>query len=163
MNLNAILSEDLVFIQKDFSSAREVITFLSEQLLEKSYVKDDFLNAVLEREKKFPTGLYLDALNVAIPHTDTQYVLKSAIAIAILKKPVQFKKMDDPSKEIPVYLVFLIAIDGSGEYVKFLSKLVSALGDRSFVKSLYYSKTSKDVINLLSKALIGEKETSILR
>jgi PTS system galactitol-specific IIA component len=163
MSLNVILSKDLVFIQKDFSSASEVIKFLSEQLLEKSYVKDDFLNAVLKREEEAPTGLYLGGLNVAIPHAGAQYVLKSSIAIAILKKPVQFKQMDNPSKEIPVYLVFLIATDGSSGRVKFLSKLASVFEDQSFVKSLYYSQTSEDVINLLSKVIIDEKETSIPR
>jgi len=158
MKFDTILHEDLVFVQKDFSSAKEVITFLSKKLLEKGYIKEDFLPAVLEREEKFPTGLYLGSINVAIPHTDVKHVVKQTMVIATLKSPVKFGKMDNPKKKILVHMVFLLAIVDPKGYIKFLSRLTSMFGDLDFVSSIYYSKTPEKLLESLKEAFENKIE-----
>jgi len=151
MKLDTILHEDLVFVQKDFSNAKEVITFLSKKLLEKGYVKEDFLPAILEREEKFPTGLYLGKINVAIPHTDIKYVNKSGMAVATLKKPISFGKMDDPTIGIPVHIVFLLALVDPNKCLKFLSSLTRSFNDESFISLIYSLNDTERFVELTKK------------
>lgn len=158
MDLDTILHEDLVFIQKDFSSAKEVITFLSKKLLEKGYVKEGFLPAVLEREEKLPTGLYLGSINVAIPHTDVKHVVKQTIAIVTLKSPVKFGKMDNPEKKILVHIVFLLAVADPKGYVKFLSKLTGSFNNKLFIKKIYNGTRSREIIEQLKETLQDVKQ-----
>ena len=155
MNGGTILNDELIFAQRDFSSAEEVITFLSGQLLTRGYVKEDFLPAVLKREKTFPTGIYLGTINVALPHTDAEHVLKPALAIVTLKSPVRFGKMDNPEEKISVHIVFLLAIVDPNAYVKFLSKLTSFFGNPGFTESIYSSQTLEEVSVIMNKALSG--------
>lgn len=149
MDFDGMVNEELIFVHKSFESDKEVISFLSKQLQEKGFVKESFLKAVIEREGEHPTGLYLGNINVAIPHTDIEYVLKPGLAVATLNKPVVFRKMDEPNKSIPVSIVFLLAILDPQEYVNFLAKLARGFSNSSFVSSLLSSKNSLEVKNLL--------------
>ncbi|MGC8979364.1 PTS sugar transporter subunit IIA [Caldisericum sp.] len=158
MNFDTILSDDLIFVKRDYQTANEVITFLSERLLEKGYVKEDFLPAVLEREKKFPTGLYLGSINVAIPHTDVKHVIKQAVTIVTLKNPVKFRKMDNPDEEIPVHIVFLLAIVDPKEYVKFLADLTKSFSDKVFIQKIYDTSSPWQLLNLFKHALQLERQ-----
>ena len=137
MNFENMLREDLIFTQKHFESKEDAILFLAEQLKEKEYIYKTFANAVVEREEKYPTGLYLGKINVAIPHTDTKHVKQSGVAILTLDKPVIFNKMDDPSQTIPVLIIFLLAVSEPNEYVQFLSKLVGNFSKEEVVKRIY--------------------------
>ena len=42
---------------------------------------DGYIESVIEREKIFPTGLEFPKYCIAIPHTDSKYIKKDAIAI----------------------------------------------------------------------------------
>jgi PTS system galactitol-specific IIA component len=153
MNNISILDEHLIFTGQEFSNSEEVITFLSKKLYEFGYVKEGYLEAVLEREQKFPTGLYLGNINVAIPHADIKYANKSGIAIVILRNPVKFKKMDNPSEEIPVHIIFLLVIVKPDDYVKFLSKLTSAFGNQDFLSKLVTSEDAKTISSLMANII----------
>ncbi len=87
------VEDKFVFIDLDASSSEESIRKMSKFLREAGYVKASFEDAVLSREEMFPTGLPTPEIGVAIPHTDPEHVIYPTIAIAILKKPVEFKQM----------------------------------------------------------------------
>ena len=81
---------DLIKINLDVNDNEEVINELGTMLLKKGYVKDTYINAVIERERILPTGLDLGELGVAIPHTDSQHVNQANIAVGLLKNPIEF-------------------------------------------------------------------------
>ena len=153
MDFEEVVNEELVFVQESFGDYKEVIRYLSTHLREKGFVKQGFMNEVLKRELKNPTGLYLGDINVAIPHTEAKYVNKSGIAIATLKTPIKFRKMDDPEETIPVHIVFLIAVNNPKNYVKLLSKLTSSFSDKVFVKSLYSTRDSTEFVELIKNVI----------
>jgi PTS system galactitol-specific IIA component len=50
---------------------QNVLKIMGDYLYENDYVKETYTNAVIEREKTYPTGLEIpNAINVAIPHAD---------------------------------------------------------------------------------------------
>jgi PTS system galactitol-specific IIA component len=157
MDFEEIIKDYLTFLDESFNSSSEVISFLSRQLEIHGFVNDGFLEAVLERESKFPTGLYLGDINVAIPHTEIKYAKKSGVAIVRLMKPVYFRRMDYPDKEVEVSLVFLLSIVNPGEYVNFLSKLTQSFGDYAVVRQLFLTKSKDEFLKILKDSLCAKE------
>ena len=148
-----IVKEELIFVQKSFKENSDVIKFLSEELRKRSFVKESFCDAVLEREKKYPTGLYLGKINVAIPHADIKYVNKPGMAVATLQKPISFRKMDDPTLSIPVHIVFLLALVDPNEYLKFLSNLTRSFNDESFISLIYSLNDTERFVESIKRVI----------
>ena len=78
----------------------EVIRTMCQNLEAKGYVRDDFAQRVLERERTASTSFYT---GFALPHTFEGTVVKPSISIAILDKPLRWGEYD-------VELVILLAI-----------------------------------------------------
>ena len=62
---------DLIFMNVDAQNDSDIISLLGNKMLEKGYVKDTYVDAVIERESILPTGLDIGDLCVAIPHTQS--------------------------------------------------------------------------------------------
>ncbi|MFX0173874.1 MAG: PTS sugar transporter subunit IIA [Candidatus Hodarchaeota archaeon] len=101
-----------IFVKKSSAKNKlEVIHELVEYLCKIGYVKDTYEKAIQFRELDFPTGLELQgSYNVAIPHAETEHVIRPAIALAILENSIEWESMEDPDENISVHLVFLLAI-----------------------------------------------------
>lgn len=118
-------------------------------MFEKGYVKSTYIDAVLEREKTLPTGLDIGEMCVAIPHTDSKHVNESNVALAVLKNPVEFRNMIDPSKKVEVMVVFLLAINDPDSQVTLLSKLMSVFQNVELLKQIKGSSSTEEVTKLL--------------
>lgn len=147
-----ILSKDLVIIGCKAIDGDEVISGLARLLESEGYVKDTYLKAVLDREKIYPTGLFTMPVNVAMPHTDSTHVNKSAIAIAVLDKPVKFNKMGGGADDsLDVSLVFLLAIKDPKLIMETLMKLMTVFQDKELLENLSLAKTKDEIIHYMSK------------
>jgi PTS system galactitol-specific IIA component len=133
------------------SGTREdVLSFLSDKLRERNFVKDSYKRSLLEREKKHPTGLVLsDLVNVAIPHTDPEFANADVFVIGIPQNEVKFGRIDDPSVEIAVDLIFLFVIKDPNEYLTFLSKLTENFANKEFLG--YIKERNIEKINAFLK------------
>jgi len=111
---------------------------LSTILESKGYVKDSYQESIINREKRFPTGLKVeDLVNIAIPHTDVEHVLKPTMVIVKHSSgDLKFFRMDEPEDEIPVDVVFLLVVKEPDGYVNFLAALTSLFQDAEFIKQL---------------------------
>ena len=104
--------EDTVYISSK-TTAEEVIKEISDKLLEKGLVKPEFYENVIGREKDYPTGIDLgvvneDLPNIAIPHTEGEFVNVRRVIPVHLENPVTFKNMIDPSSSMEVKFLFMI-------------------------------------------------------
>lgn len=120
----------------------DAILFASLKLYEKGYVSEEFGNHCIEREKLYPTGLDT-AFPVAIPHTEAEFVNETAISILRLKKPVVFKSMAEPDKDIFVHYVFNLAIKEKQDQVIFLAKLIHFVQDSEILEKLFNADKEK--------------------
>ena len=110
------------------------LSYIADKLTELGYVKEDYKQSLLEREKIFPTGIYLpDAINVAIPHTETYLVNQDLFVIGIPEKPILFNQIDEPEEELLVDMIFLFAIKNSNEYLSVLASLTENLSNDEFL------------------------------
>lgn len=141
----SLIKKDLVFSHKSFNTKEETIAFLAGALNKKGVAKDSYQNALLEREKKFPTGLPTGDVKVAIPHADSEHVNESAIAVTTLDSPVSFKNMGDPEEDLKVSIIIMLAIAEPKAQVKMLQNLMSIVQDQNHLTKLLSYKTSNEL------------------
>ena len=104
MKLRDIVVEKAIIPQLKSTKRDEVINELVEALVESGAVEatlhEEFVKAVLTRERKGSTGF---GHGVAVPHVKSPKVEKLTVAIGISKEGIDFKALD---KE-PVFSLFL--------------------------------------------------------
>ncbi len=105
--------------------------------------KDQFLKAILSREKVVSTGI---GLGVAIPHAKLPNYHDFFIAIAISKKGIDWNALDNAA----VRLIFMIGgpDDKQTEYLQLLSSLTMAIKDEERRKKLLTLNSKEAIIQL---------------
>ncbi|MGC8690753.1 MAG: BglG family transcription antiterminator [Caldisericum sp.] len=139
----------VVYIKDSFKNKEELVKTIGKELIDKGYVKNGFVEAVLEREKKFPTGIE-SPIPFAIPHAESEYTLKSVIVIVLLKKPLLFNLTSDKNKSVPVSIVVLPAISNKEEDGKMLYKVIEKLNKPDIAKEILESNQSDKILRLLT-------------
>ena len=130
-----------------------MLSNLADYLIEEKMVKKSFKEAILEREKSYPTGLQFDGYGIALPHTDSEHVIKSQIAIMTLEKPVKFIEMASTDKEIDVKTIFMLALKDSNQHIKILQKVMELLQDKEAMSKIESFDDSKESVDKLIKLL----------
>lgn len=146
----------LVITEMKAKNGEDAIKQLSSLLFKKGYVKESYIRSVLEREEKYPTGIRLKGnINVALPHADIEHVLKAALAVAILEKPVKFRRMENPEALVEnVTMVFMPALNEPHGYIKFLGSFAeNVLQNPEIIKKLSSSKTPSEVSEVLEEQI----------
>ena len=138
---------------KNMKNNEEVLRTLSDELIRQGIAKPSFKEAVINREKEYPTGLKFENYSIAIPHTDSEHVNKSQIAIMTLEDPVKFVEMASSDNEIDVKIIFMLALKDSEQHIKILQKVMELLQDKEAMSKLELFDDSEENINKLIKIL----------
>ena len=101
-----------VFVTEQTTQAA-IFQEVADKLVEKQYVKPEFLVNLSEREKNYPTGIDMSVVNpdypnVAIPHTEGEFVNVRLVVPIKLVHPVEFHNMIDPIDKFDVSFLFMI-------------------------------------------------------
>ncbi len=121
-------SELSIIIDLDVQDAHTVISLLAEKLHAQGLVSADYGNQTWARELEHPTGLPTSPFAIAFPHADAEGVHQSALAIAILRTPIQFKNMADPDESLDVFIVLMLANKNPEEQIQTLRNLALLFG-----------------------------------
>jgi PTS system galactitol-specific IIA component len=153
-----IISENLIIVgsEPDPPSAEGIITILCERLVEEGYVDSSYCQAVLDRERQFPTGLPSLPYATAIPHADADGVKKTGIAVAILNYPVPFRAMDSPEEHLDVRVILLLAVADPSRQVPMLQWVCTLLQDQEVVKALASVKSPREAMTILETLMNGQ-------
>jgi PTS system galactitol-specific IIA component len=151
MNIKDFLHPEAVVLQLEAETSEEVIRALGGRLLDLDFVKDDFVEATLERERNMPTGLPLGGgINAAIPHVDIEYVKKSALGLATLKQDVVFYNMVENDVAVPCRLVIMLALDQPKSQVEMLQSVAALLQDPETIEKLMAAATTEEIFAALA-------------
>lgn len=151
-----LINADIIMLEMECVENNEILTAMANRLISKGYAKQGYLQAVLNREKEYPTGLPTNGVGVAIPHADTKYVLKPGIAVATLKNPVKFNVMGNPEQQVDVKLLFMLAIKEPKFQVNILKKLVSIFQVKQLLVKLINIKNEKELADTLNSIMNEE-------
>jgi PTS system galactitol-specific IIA component len=145
--------EDLILLRLEAAGHEDAIRALSARLQAGGYVHPSFAEAVILREKTFPTGLPTHP-PVAIPHTDVEHCLKPAVAVATLKNPVTFQAMGHGG-ELQVAIIFLLSITNPQSQVGWLGRLVQFFQQPGLLGRLKGAGSAREVAEILNERLLA--------
>ncbi|NIS83565.1 MAG: PTS transporter subunit EIIA [Anaerolineales bacterium] len=147
--VNSWIEEELVVTRLHATSAKDAIARLGGLLHKHGYVTDSFVEAALEREEMYSTGLATPTLPVAIPHAGAEHVRRTGIAIGILDKPVDFNLMGTPDHTLSVKIVFLLAVRHSKALGSFMTAIVEILRDKDLLPRIANANGEREIVDLM--------------
>lgn len=125
---------------------KETIEVLSNILIKNEDVLPAYTSSVIEAEINLATGIDLNSISIAIPHTNNaELINNTAVAIGILKKPVSFGSMIVVSETTPVSIVFLLAVKGINEQLAVIARLMKALQNEEWVDDFCKASSENDM------------------
>lgn len=154
--MSELIGPELVHIRIEVPNRDTLFTVMANRLQEEGRVESTFLQGLIDREVHYPTGLPVNG-GVAIPHTDPEHVLKDSISIATLATPVGFREMagiDDT--EIPVDVVFVLALGGSGQHLTMLQRVIKCIQDLEFMDVIRHSESAVEVAEITLAKLTSD-------
>lgn len=140
--------DDLVIVPMQSESAADAIVQLGARLQAGGFVKDSWIQATIEREKTFATGLPTPEVGVAIPHADVEHVLQQAIAVGVLEKPVEFGEMGNPDSTVPVRIVCALAVARSELLVMLLQRLVEMFQSPGVLSQIAEARSPAKIVKI---------------
>lgn len=150
------LKESLIFTKLSAVNYQEVMEKIGGALIQEGYGKESYVKALIDREAEFPTGLDVDGIGVAIPHTDVSHVKRQGVAIAVLKQPVTFLQMGTDDEEVEVEIVFMLAVVNPSEHMERLQRILAMIQDTKVLQKLKKAKTKTQMIEI-----VKEKESTL--
>ncbi|KER09039.1 MAG: PTS sugar transporter subunit IIA [[Candidatus Thermochlorobacteriaceae] bacterium GBChlB] len=152
MKLTDILSEKFIQLGLEAKSKNDLIEKMlmlvapHPSIIDKTKLRSD----VLKREKEMSTGI---GKNVALPHAKTSAVSAPVLAVATLKKEIDFAAIDGE----PVSLVFLLATPEQmlTQHLKLLSRISRVVSAETTREKMVKAATPEEVF-----ALFVEEEKS---
>ncbi|XQY91482.1 PTS mannitol transporter subunit IICBA [Metabacillus sp. HB246100] len=137
-----LLLEENIFVGKEFANKEEVIRFAGEALVKAGYVKESYVDAMLEREGITTTYM---GNNVAIPHGTEEAkkaVLKSGFTVIQVPNGVDFN--GEKAK-----LIFGIA-GKDGTHLDILSGIAVICSEQENVDKMVQAKTAKEIKDMIN-------------
>lgn len=142
-------NQKFLYYSSDEDDKETLLAKMSEVLIDAEFVHPSYQQAVIERERIFPTGLPTKGINVAIPHTDSIHVKKEGFLVGVLEKPVTFEMMASKDVFLEVELIFMLAIKQPEDQLVMLQKLMLLCQDEQNLQLLKAKEKVVEVEQLL--------------
>lgn len=147
-----MLDRNMIFPDMYAKDMEDVMRQLGGALTEAGYAKDSYVDALIEREKEYPTGLNAEVFGVAIPHTPVEHILKTTIAIGVLHDPVEFVEMGSDDDKLAVSIIFMLCIagkPGAHDHIDELQAVLSIIQDPETLKKIKDAKDAEKIMNII--------------
>lgn len=149
MNYKDMFYEKLIHLEMEGASEEAVFEKVAAQLRDLGFVNEGYLRGITAREQKFPTGLITQHVNIALPHSDPEYVEKPFVYIARLKNEVKVKQMGD-SQEMGVKNLFFLGIKDPKGQVGLLQAFMELFMQEEFVTRFINAQDETDIYQLFT-------------
>ncbi|TSB47581.1 PTS sugar transporter subunit IIA [Alkalicoccobacillus porphyridii] len=147
------IDQSLILQGIKVSSKEDALRLMATCMHEQGAVKASYIEAIIERENNYATGLPTKGVAVAIPHTDREHVIKKSLCVGVLEEPVDFVIMGESEQTVPVKLIFMLAMDENHAQLALLQKLMSVFQNEQILLSLANETHKETIISLLRDEL----------
>ncbi len=155
----ADILDNVIVLRVNKPTCEEVLGELSEAATKAGYAKPGYHKAILEREAKYPTGLHIPLIEVAIPHADAEWAIKPSLTIGILENPVAFGSMDGSGGDVMAGLVFMLTIEEPKDHINFLRAFSTVMGQPEILVDFAKTGQSDVLIEKIRKNLPSKTGT----
>ncbi len=146
--MNLFIDEAIIETNMTVVDSDSVITIIGKKLMLAGLVNDDFIEAVINREIEYPTGLPT-SIPVALCHTDPEYVKCSFLTVATLEKPVQFHEMGKPDNIQEVKIVFFLGILNKDKHINILKNIMKFIQSEPLLQSICATDSKSEIKKIL--------------
>jgi len=145
MKIEALLSEKYIVLNLELATKRQVIEKMLSIASGHAGVTDinELREDVLKREEEMSTGI---GKQIALPHAKTSAVTEPVLALATLRKEINFDSIDNE----PVQIVFLLATPAEmlAEHLKLLGRITRIAGREEVRRRLLLAESPAGVLEL---------------
>lgn len=142
--------ENLIMNKAPWTSRQEALAALSQLLEDHGNVQAGFTASVMQREKLSSTAV---GRGIAIPHGNTSYVLKSAIAVAVLQEPVDWE-----SEQVDLIFMLALKFEDAKYAGPFFRRFYEAIDNPEWVRQFRRCLTNGDMLIYLKHNFQNKKE-----
>ena len=147
----------VALFHKDAENQFDALKIIADELISSGVAKESFYEGISEREKTFPTGLSLNNMCVAIPHTDPEHVNRTQIGFISLNNPVEFIEMGTEDKKINVTMMFMLCLKEAHEQLDMLMKLMDMFQNDDLMDRFAKVDNYEDFYSLIIEAGLNTK------
>ncbi|WP_430886166.1 PTS sugar transporter subunit IIA [Fusibacter sp. JL216-2] len=145
--LKTLFTEDLMIGSLKANKKNKAIEEMVDQLDKQGKLlnKSAYLQAVLDREEEYSTGI---GMGIAIPHGKSTGVKEPALVFARSEAGVDFDSMDGE----PAHLIFMVAVPESAneDHLKILGLISRKLMHKDVRDQLMAAKSYDEVLKIIS-------------
>lgn len=150
-NFLNLFKTELMNFNQEITNQTQFFEEISDDLFDKGYITKDFKTAIIKRENEYPTGLLLENINLAIPHTDADKVKEAFVYVNRLNNPIEFKQMGNNEESVLVQDVWVLGIKEGGKQVDLLAFIMDIFNNPKFIKKYQKIDSAEDLTNLLEE------------
>lgn len=150
------LDSRLITTGLDVKSKDGIMEAMGGRFVELGYCRPSYIQALKDREAEFPTGIDIDGVGVAMPHTDVSHVNRAGIGIATLNEPVTFIHMATDDMPVPVKVVFMLAVDDPGRHLEKIQDILAVIQDREALEKIMSAKGTEEIVGIIKEKENGK-------
>jgi len=148
MKVHEYLKENHIFLDFEPGDKRQILEQFVSAMKKKGLIsrEKNILDELLKRESLGSTGL---ENGIAVPHALIEKIEAPIVALALIKKGIDFEAAD----QMPTYIVILLLgeKDNPGFQLKLLAHICRMVKETDFVKKVKKAETSRDIWTILMK------------
>ncbi|MBP2100567.1 PTS sugar transporter subunit IIA [Enterococcus rivorum] len=149
LNQGSLVEENCIFLEAEVETFEEVIQLIGEQFIKNGIAKATYTEAVIQREKIYPTGLPGNGYNIAIPHTDSEHILRPSVGVIVTKKPIEVSMMGSPELKLDCQLFFPLAMEHPKKQLALLRQLMGFFQAKENLTNIYQAKSKAEVLDVV--------------
>ena len=143
---------DNIFFEDHFDALKHI----GAAMLNAGVVKNTYPQALLDREKDYPTGIALDGYSIAIPHCSADNAISPAIYLIRPNAPVPFDQADDTGKVNAQLIIALIVTDPKDQLV-LLRNLFTNIQDSDFFYALLNAEDEETLVSTFKNKIFNQE------
>jgi transcriptional antiterminator/mannitol/fructose-specific phosphotransferase system IIA component (Ntr-type) len=145
-----IISEDYCFVEKENLGFDDLIEKYGRKMIDENYAAEGFVESILGRERKSSTYI---GKGLAIPHSKTEFVKRSKIAVIRLKNPMIYKH-----EMIDTIFILCIKMEGYDMAANVFGQFYEMLDDDSQIEELKKADSPKKINEILRRFNYGKTD-----
>ena len=153
MKIYELLKDDQILLNLEPGDKKQILEEFVSALKKKKVISEDkvILEELLKREKLGSTGL---EKGIAVPHALIEGLENPLLALALIKKGIDFEAVD----QMPTYIILLLLgnKEKPGLQLKVLAHICRLVKETEFVEKAKAAQSSQDV-----RLILKEEEEKI--
>lgn len=142
--MSTVLKEENIVLNAEFNNKERAIRFAGEILLKEKYVKPEYIDYMIERDKRISTYI---GNHIAIPHGIENFeesIIESGISIVQVPNGVSFGENET------AYIIMGIA-GKNNTHLDMLSKIAIVCMEEENVEKMRNAQTKKQLLELFNE------------